>query len=98
MIESLGDGRQVRVVVFAASLRRDSLNERLAALAATVVGAQGAAVDRASMADFDCPSYNGDVEREKGFRPGDGACAIAWSRRTPSSSRLPSTMPPCRAA
>jgi hypothetical protein len=34
------DGRQVRVLVFAASLRSGSLNERLAALAAAVVQAE----------------------------------------------------------
>jgi chromate reductase, NAD(P)H dehydrogenase (quinone) len=60
------DQRQVRVLIFAASLRRASLNRRLADLAATVVEAQGATADRAAMTDFDCPSYNGDVELESG--------------------------------
>ena len=64
------DGRQVRVLVFAASLRSDSLNERLAALVATVAEEQGAIADRAAMADFDCPSYDGDDERETGFPAG----------------------------
>ncbi|AHG88371.1 NADPH-dependent FMN reductase [Gemmatirosa kalamazoonensis] len=54
--------RTVRVLVFAASLRRDSLNDRLATLAATVVAEKGGVVDRAAMIDFDCPSYDGDVE------------------------------------
>lgn len=58
--------RQVRVLVFAASLRRGSLNARLAGLAAAVVEEQGGVADRASMADFECPSYDGDVERERG--------------------------------
>jgi chromate reductase len=65
-----GDGRQVRVLVFAASLRSGSLNERLAALAATVVQEHGAIADRAAMPDFDCPSYNADVERETGVPAG----------------------------
>lgn len=55
---------KVRVLVLAASLRRDSLNQRLAALAASVVEEHGDEADRASMADFDCPSYNGDEERD----------------------------------
>lgn len=64
------DGRQVRVLVFGASLRSGSLNERLAALAATVVEEHDAIADRAAMADFDCPSYNADVERETGVPAG----------------------------
>ena len=62
------DGRRpVRVLVFAASLRRDSLNDRLATLAAAVAAEKGGVVDRAAMADFDCPSYDQDVERELGI-------------------------------
>ena len=52
----------VRVLLFAASLRRASLNARLATLAAQAAEAQGAVVDQATMADFDCPSYDGDEE------------------------------------
>ena len=62
--------RNFRVLVFAASLRKDSLNKRLASLAQAVVERQGAEVDLASMADFDCPSYNGDVETEQGIPAG----------------------------
>lgn len=58
--------RQVRVLVFAASLRHGSFNGRLATLAAAIVEEQGGVVDRASMADFDCPAYDNDVEREDG--------------------------------
>jgi len=60
---------QLRVLVFAASLRSGSLNQRLADLAAAVIEEHGAAADRAAMADFDCPSYNGDVEKT-GFPAG----------------------------
>lgn len=66
-----GDGlRPVRALVFGASLRRGSLNDRLAALAASVAEERGALVSRAQMADFDCPSYDQDVEREEGIPPG----------------------------
>jgi NAD(P)H-dependent FMN reductase len=54
--------RPVRVLIFAASLRRTSLNDRLATLAASVAEERGGVVDRATMADFDCPSYDGDME------------------------------------
>jgi chromate reductase, NAD(P)H dehydrogenase (quinone) len=64
------DRRPVRVLVFAASLRTGSLNDRLATLAASVAEEKGAVVDRATMADFDCPSYDGDDEQEGGVAPG----------------------------
>jgi chromate reductase, NAD(P)H dehydrogenase (quinone) len=69
MNESL-DLRRIRVLVFAASLRHKSVNRRLAELAAAVVEAQGGTADRATMADFDCPSFNGDVERDSGVPTG----------------------------
>ena len=56
--------RPLNVMIFGASLRRGSLNDRLAGLAQHVVEERGARVDRGSMAEFDCPSYDGDVESE----------------------------------
>lgn len=52
----------LKVLVFAASLRAESLNRTLAALAARIAGQNGAAVDLASMHDFDVPAYDGDTE------------------------------------
>ena len=91
------DDRQVRVLVFAASLRPSSLNERLAALAATVVQEHGAIADRAAMTDFDCPSYDADEEKETGIPPAPGGSATACSRPTRSSSHPRNTTPRCRA-
>jgi chromate reductase, NAD(P)H dehydrogenase (quinone) len=54
---------RVHFLVFSASLRSDSLNSRLASLAATTIGANGGSVDLASMRDFDALSYDGHVER-----------------------------------
>jgi chromate reductase, NAD(P)H dehydrogenase (quinone) len=65
-----GDRRTIRVLVFAASLRGGSLNDRLASLAARVATEKGAVVDRATMADFDCPSYDGDAEASDGVPVG----------------------------
>ena len=67
----------VRILVFAASLRAGSLNRRLAALAASVIEAEGGEVDLASMAEFDCPSYDGDAQDRDGFPAG----AIELRRR-----------------
>jgi chromate reductase, NAD(P)H dehydrogenase (quinone) len=60
----------LKVLVFAASLRTESLNRRLADLAARVAAENGATVDVASMRDFDVPSYNGDIELAQGIPPG----------------------------
>src|SRR5687768_4701664 len=61
----------VRVLLFSASLRTDSLNTRLARLARSVLEkARATTVDWATMSEFDSPSYNEDVETGAGFPPG----------------------------
>jgi NAD(P)H-dependent FMN reductase len=55
-------GHELRVLVFAASLREGSLNATLAGLAARTAEEAGAIVDRASMREFDAPSYDADEE------------------------------------
>ncbi len=62
--------RPIRLLIFGASLRRGSLNGRLAASAALVVEEKGGTVDLARMSDFDCPAYDLDVEKEKGIPAG----------------------------
>jgi chromate reductase, NAD(P)H dehydrogenase (quinone) len=62
------DSRQpIHIVVLSASLRRGSLNERLSQLAARIAQQKGATVERATMADFDCVSFDFDVEQEAGI-------------------------------
>src|SRR5271167_1948353 len=60
----------VRLLVFSASLRRESINTRLAQLAAVTIEANGGEVDLASMRGFDTPSYDADVQDSTGFPPG----------------------------
>ena len=60
----------LNVLIFAASLRADSLNRQLAALAASVAQQAGATVDLASMREFDVPSYDGDIEQSEGIPKG----------------------------
>jgi len=60
----------LRVLVFSASLRGDSLNTKLARLAARCAGEAGATADLAAMHDFDVPSYDGDVETRDGIPKG----------------------------
>ena len=66
----------VRYLVFSASLRDDSLNTRLARLAAETIDANGGEVDIASMREFDAPSYDGDMQRDEGFPPGAEALRL----------------------
>lgn len=71
MTDGLGGAHdRVNVLVFAASLRADSLNARLASLAARAIAGRGGTVDLATMAEFDCPSYNADVHRAQGIPRG----------------------------
>jgi chromate reductase, NAD(P)H dehydrogenase (quinone) len=60
----------VRLLIFSASLRADSLNTKLANLVAQHATERGAIVDVAAMRDFDCPSYDGDFETTAGIPPG----------------------------
>jgi chromate reductase, NAD(P)H dehydrogenase (quinone) len=61
---------EVRILVFGASLRAESLNARLAALAAECVRANGGTAELASMQEFDAPLYDGDLEAADGIPAG----------------------------
>ena len=74
----------VRVLVLAASHREASLNRRLAALAARAVGRRGAQADHATLDDFPCPFYDGDLEQESGIPEG----AQAFCRRLKAADAL----------
>jgi chromate reductase len=69
-LPSAAERPAVRYLVFSASLRKASLNTRLAGQAAAVIEAQGGVVDRASMHDFVCPAYDQDVEDNEGMPEG----------------------------
>ena len=60
----------VRVLLFAASLRKESLNDRLARIVRRILEERDVEVDYASMRDFDCPSYDGDEEAAQGIPAG----------------------------
>lgn len=60
----------MKVLVFAASLRADSLNQKLASLAVRVARESGAEVDFASFREFDVPPYDGDEEGAHGIPAG----------------------------
>jgi len=60
----------ISFLVFSASLRKDSLNTRLAKIAASLIEKNGGKVDYATMSEFDCPSFNQDLESEGQQPPG----------------------------
>ena len=63
---------EIRILVLAASLRTESLNARLAALAAESVEQKGGVAELTSMGQFDVPGYDGDLEAADGIPPGAG--------------------------
>jgi NAD(P)H-dependent FMN reductase len=60
----------VRFLVFSASTRSESLNSRLAQLAAARVEAGGGSADLRPMSDFETPTYDADEQDADGFPPG----------------------------
>jgi chromate reductase len=60
----------VRFLVFSGSLRAESLNDRLAELAARTIERHGGRADLAHMTDFEVPAYNQDVQDGAGFPSG----------------------------
>lgn len=76
-----GDGialaahRRMRVLAFAASLRRQSLNRKLVERAAALARDAGAEVDLADFGEFAMPLYDGDDNDAHGLPPGARALA-----------------------
>lgn len=60
----------LRILIFSASLRSGSLNTKLAELAAQVIAKHGGIANLKSMADYDCPSFNQDIEKASGIPSG----------------------------
>ena len=66
--QQLSHNEPTKFLVFSASLRKNSLNTRLATLAVIVIKKHGGLADIADMSEFDCPSYNQDLETNN-FQP-----------------------------
>src|SRR5207249_4293667 len=61
-----GEAAMTRVLCFAGSARRASLNKKLAHLAAQAARSAGAEVTLIDLGDFTLPVYHGDIEVESG--------------------------------
>ena len=62
--------KPVHVLILAGSLRKGSLNHRLAELAGKAAAAAGATTDLTRIEEFDAPMYDGDLEQESGIPDG----------------------------
>jgi NAD(P)H-dependent FMN reductase len=60
----------MKLLAFAASLRRDSLNRKLINVAVPLARELGAEVDLAEFREFEMPIYDGDVQAASGLAPG----------------------------
>ena len=60
----------VKLLAFAASLRKASLNRKLLTQAVAVAERGGATVEVAEFAEFDMPLFNADLQAVSGFPPG----------------------------
>lgn len=60
----------LRILIFSASLRHASLNTRLVKLAMQVIQKNNAQVDYANMSEFDCPSFNQDLDNSDSLPAG----------------------------
>jgi NAD(P)H-dependent FMN reductase len=60
----------IKIVAFAGSGRRDSINKKVVAVAAKGAEEAGAEVTIVNLEDFDMPMFNEDLEAEIGSHPG----------------------------
>jgi len=74
----------MRLLAFAASLRRGSWNRKLIQCAAGIARAHGAEVDLAEFAEFDVPLYSADVQQQDGIPAG----AQEFARRIQATEGL----------
>lgn len=74
----------MKILAFAASLRRDSYNKKLVRLAAELARRAGAQIDLADFREFEMPIFDGDLNAEVGLPPG----AAELKRRVESADAL----------
>jgi chromate reductase, NAD(P)H dehydrogenase (quinone) len=60
-------GRPLRVLVLSGSMRRESLNTRLARLAVQVIGDSGGQAELATLAEFAAPAFDQDLQDSDGI-------------------------------
>jgi NAD(P)H-dependent FMN reductase len=74
----------MKILAFAASLRRQSLNKKLVAVVAGMLRELGGEVDVADFREFDMPLFDGDKQAAEGLPPG----ALELERRIAAAHAL----------
>jgi len=74
----------MKILAFAASLRRSSLNRKLIHTIGSMLRELGGEVDLAEFSEFDMPLYDGDLQAAKGLPPG----ALRMKERIDAASAL----------
>ncbi len=67
MADAASPARAIKLIAFAASLRRESLNRRLLAQAVALARAEGAEVDVHEFREFIFPAYDADLQAAAGI-------------------------------
>jgi NAD(P)H-dependent FMN reductase len=75
-----------RILAFAASARRESLNRKFLAAAVAEVSLAGAQVTLLQPDEVAMPLYNGDLEDAEGMPPTPSRWSASWEATMPSSS------------
>lgn len=57
----------MKFLTFAASLRKDSFNKKLIAIAEDILKSEGIEIDHADFSEFSAPLYNADIQNNIGF-------------------------------
>jgi chromate reductase len=57
----------MKLLMFAASLRKESFNKKLITVAEKIATEKGVTVDNADFAEFNMPLYNADIQDNEGF-------------------------------
>lgn len=73
-----------KVLVFAGSTRKESVNKKVAKIAAELVRAAGAEVTYLDLRDIPMPLYDGDLEATEGLPPNGRRFKIFCSHTMPS--------------
>ena len=60
----------MKLLAFAASLRKESVNKRLLSKAVEIAGRHGAEIDHADFREFDMPHYDFDLQQAEGIPSG----------------------------
>ena len=78
----------MKILAFAASLRKNSVNGTLIKIASKIAKEQGCDIELLDFSEFDVPVYNGDVEEGTGIPQGALKLKEKMEKRCPWSGNM----------